>query len=81
MYLHEAVKAGLIHRAAKGWYSRFPEALPLDDASLQTITQSLQEKFPLLPVCCWNMQQLNPYLEHLLGVSVTFISVESEAVT
>ncbi len=80
-YLQGAVEKGLIHSAGKAWYSRFAEPLPLDDSSLQAITQSLQAKFPLLPVCCWNTQQLNPYLEHLLGVSVTFITVEADAVT
>ena len=81
VYLLEATEKGLVHSAGKGWYSRFAEALPLDDSPLQAITRSLQAKFPLLPVCCWNTQQLNPYLEHLLGISVTFITVEADALT
>lgn len=81
VYLQEAASKGVVHSAGKGWYSRFAEALPLDESPLLSITRSLQAKFPLLPLCCWNTQQLNPYLEHLLGVSVTFITVEADALT
>lgn len=79
-YIGEAVSRGFIHSAGKGWYSSHAKPLPLNSEPVQPLVESLQEKFPLLPICCWSSAQLNPYLEHLLGVTLNFVTVEADAV-
>jgi hypothetical protein len=80
-YLHQATAEGIIHHAGKGWYSSLSEPLPLGSEAIQPIADTLQQKFPMLPVSCWSTAQLNPYLEHLMGIAVHFVTVEADAVT
>lgn len=78
VYLHGAVKQGLIHDAGRGWYSRLPEALALDPQPVQKLVRATKQALPLLDFCAWSTAQLNPWMHHLFAQPVAFLYVPRE---
>ena len=77
-YISEAVKAGLIHNAGKGWYTRLTEKPELKPSVGDPLPSILSKRFPLLPHYAWSTQQVNPWMHHLLGKFVSFVYVDAE---
>jgi len=61
-YLGEAVDAGLLHRAGRGWYSSLsrPARMPWDAGN--PLPEILAERFPLLPHFVWSTEDATHYL-------------------
>ena len=79
VYLSEATASGLIHDAGRGWYSRLSEPVPLDPKPVAKLIRSVEKAFPLLDFTVWSTAQINPWMHHLLGKSVPFVSTDSDA--
>lgn len=79
VYLHQAVRQGLIHDAGRGWYSRLAEPVKLDLQTCAALVHLIAKKFPLLNFHCWNTAQVNPWMHHLIGKGVAFVNVDAEA--
>ena len=79
VYLSEAVKQGHIHAAGRGWYSSLATEFRLDTKPVASMVRLLEKKFPLLDFHCWATAQINPYMHHLLGKSVTFVNTDGDA--
>lgn len=77
-YVSEAMQRGTIHDAGRGWYSAIPLEAVLDQALAAPLKTLLKNQFPFLPFYVWTSQQLNPWMHHLLGKSVHFVTVESD---
>ena len=79
VYLSEAVKQGHIHDAGRGWYSSLATEFKLDTKPVAPLVRLLEKKFPLLDFHCWATAQINPYMHHLLGKTVTFVNTDGDA--
>ncbi len=79
-YLHEFTALGFIHDTGRGWYSTLAKRLELDRTHIAPVVALIEEAFPLLKFAVWSTQQINPWMHHLLGKFVTFVSVEKEGV-
>lgn len=80
-YMTELTDAGVVWSAGRGWYSFVPSAIQLDAEPLAGIKKELLERFPLLDFACWSTQQINPYMHHMLGKTVTFVLAPADALT
>jgi len=78
VYLSEAVQQGLIHDAGRGWYSKISTPLILDKKPASEVVRILTKKFPLLDFHVWSTTQLNPWMHHLIGKPVIFVSVDPD---
>ena len=78
-YMTDLVKDGLVWNAGRGWYSFVPSAIQLDTEPMAGIKKELLERFPLLDFACWSTQQINPYMHHMLGKTVTFVLAPADA--
>ena len=78
-YMTDLVKGGFVWNAGRGWYSFVPSAIQLDAEPLAEIKKELLERFPLLDFACWSTQQINPYMHHMLGKTVTFVLAPADA--
>jgi hypothetical protein len=74
VYLHQAVKQGIIHDAGRGWYSRLSQPVKLDLQPVAKLVKAVEKAFPLLEFTVWSTAQLNPWMHHLLAQPVTFLS-------
>lgn len=79
VYLTEATARGLIHDAGRGWYSHLSEPVSLDPKPVAKLIRAVEKAFPLLDFHCWTTAQINPYMHHLLGKSVTFVNTDGDA--
>lgn len=79
-YLSEAMAAGEIHSAGRGWYSPIAERATLDPEPVAALGKLLAKRFPLLPHALWSTAQINPWLEHTLGKETLFVNVPSDTV-
>ena len=79
VYLSEATATGLIHDAGRGWYSSLAKVFELDTRPVKPLITKLEKQFPLLDFHCWATAQINPYMHHLLGKSVSFVNTDSDA--
>ncbi len=79
VYLHQAVKQGLIHDAGRGWYSRLAEPVKLDLHTCAKLVREVEKAFPLLDFTVWSTAQLNPWMHHLLAKPVHFLHAPREA--
>jgi hypothetical protein len=79
VYLHQAVKQGLIHDAGRGWYSRLAEPVKLDLHTCSKLVREVEKAFPLLDFTVWSTAQLNPWMHHLLAKPVHFLHAPREA--
>lgn len=80
-YMTDLAKGGFVWNAGRGWYSFIPNPAQLDAEPLAEIKMDMQERFPLLDFACWSTQQVNPYMHHMLGKSVTFVLAPPDALT
>jgi len=78
-YLSEAVGKGIVHDAGRGWYSRLGVPLVLDTKPLRTVVRTIEKFFPLLDFTVWSTGQVNPWMHHLIGKSVTFVNAPIDA--
>lgn len=78
-YMTELADAGFLWNAGRGWYSFISNSAQLDAEPLAGIKKDMQERFPLLDYACWSTQQVNPYMHHMLGKSVTFVLAPPDA--
>jgi hypothetical protein len=78
-YMTDLVKGGFVWSAGRGWYSFVSSAIQLDAEPLAGIKKELLERFPLLDFACWSTQQVNPYMHHMLGKTVTFVLAPADA--
>jgi len=80
-YLSEAMAAGEIHSAGRGWYSPIAERATLDPEPVAALGKLLAKRYPLLPHALWSTTQINPWLDHTLGKETLFVNVPSDTVT
>lgn len=79
VYLHQAVKQGIIHDAGRGWYSRLSEPVKLDLSMCSKLVKAVKKAFPLLDFTVWSTAQINPWMHHLLAQPVAFLHVPRES--
>ncbi|MCX7044293.1 MAG: hypothetical protein NTX50_02250 [Candidatus Sumerlaeota bacterium] len=78
-YLAEFIKDRLIYPSGRGWYSAIKELFELDTSSMGEIAEELGEHFPFLAFSCWSTEQINPWMHHLLGKSISFVYAEQDS--
>jgi hypothetical protein len=78
VYLHQAVKQGIIHDAGRGWYSRLSEPVKLDVQHVAKLVKTVEKTFPLLDFTVWSTAQINPWMHHLLAQPVTFLHAKAD---
>lgn len=78
VYLHQAVKQGIIHDAGRGWYSRLSEPVKLDVQHVAKLVKTVEKAFALLDFTVWSTAQINPWMHHLLAQPVTFLHAEAD---
>lgn len=78
-YLSMAVDQKIIHDAGRGWYSRLSEPVVLDSKPLRPLIKAIEKAFPLLDFTVWSTSQVNPWMHHLIGKSVTFVNAPTDA--
>ena len=79
-YLGQAVEAGILAHAGRGWYTRNQKPANLDDATIRELKASLGKRFPLLPHYLWSPLQFNPWLHHQLGQAPAFVYVDADGI-
>jgi hypothetical protein len=77
-YMSEAMATGIVGDAGRGWYSHHDKSISLDPKPLAKLIRTVTKAFPLLDFCCWSTIQLNPFAQHLLARTTTFLSAESD---
>jgi hypothetical protein len=78
-YMSEAMSAGIVSDAGRGWYSRHTKPVSLDPKPVYKIIREVGKAFPLLDFCCWSTVQFNPFAQHLIAQPTTFLYAESDA--
>ncbi len=78
IYISRFVDEGVIHDAGRGWYSRIEEPFRLDTSPIKKIIALIKTDFPLLGFSCWSTDQVNPYMHHLLGKTVTLVFTDRD---
>jgi hypothetical protein len=74
-YMSEFMRAGVIHHAGRGWYSRLANPFTLNSEPVANLVQSLSQTFPLVGFSCWSTAQIKGAMHHLLSQFVTFVNV------
>jgi hypothetical protein len=77
-YMSEFMRAGVIHHAGRGWYSRLATPFTLNSEPVASLVQSLSRTFPLVGFSCWSTAQNKGAMHHLLSQFVTFLDVVYE---
>ncbi len=78
-YMSEAMAAGIVTNAGRGWYSRHTELVSLDPDPVVNIIRTVDKSFPLLDFCCWSTIQFNAFAQHLIGRPTLMLYTESDA--
>ncbi|MFA5263864.1 MAG: DUF6577 family protein, partial [Opitutaceae bacterium] len=79
VYLHEAVKQGLVHDAGRGWYSCLSETLMLDPKPVARLIRTVEKAFPLLEFTVWSTAQINPWMHHMLAQPIALLYADGDA--
>ena len=53
-YMSEFMRAGVIHHAGRGWYSRLATPFTLNSEPVASLVQALSQSFPLVGFSCWS---------------------------
>jgi len=77
-YISEAMSQGIIYDAGRAWYSSLATPAKLDDSHVEKLRTTLINRFPFLPHYLWSSIQLNPWMHHLIGKPIHFLSVEAD---
>ncbi len=78
-YLSGFMRAGVIHNAGRGWYSRLAQPFVLDPKPVASLADGLGKAFPLVAFSCWSTEQIKGAMHHLLSRFVTVVNVEADA--
>lgn len=78
-YMSEAMAAGIVADAGRGWYSRHEKPVSLDPKPITKIIREVKRAFPLLDFCCWSTVQFNSFAHHLIAQPTIFLYTESDA--
>jgi hypothetical protein len=78
-YLSGFMRAGVIHNAGRGWYSRLAQPFVLDSKTVVSLADDLAKAFPLMAFSCWSTEQIKGAMHHLLSRFVTVVNVEADA--
>lgn len=78
-YMSEAMAAGIVSDAGRGWYSRHDKPVSLDPKPVAKIIREVKKAFPLLDFCCWSTVQFNPFAQHLIAQPTIFLYAEGDA--
>lgn len=80
--IHTLVQQGVLQRVGRGKYS-FGKAryfVPEVNARMKQIGQTINEKFPFIKYCLWELSPINAFAQHLINFNVLFVDVERDAV-
>lgn len=77
-YMSEAMAAGIVSDAGRGWYSRHTKPVSLDPKPVAKIIREVKKAFPLLDFCCWATVQFNPFAHHLIAQPTILLYAESD---
>ena len=77
-YMSEAMKAGIVTDAGRGWYSRHRQPVTLDPKPVAKLIREVKRAFPLLDFCCWSTVQFNPFAQHLIAQPTILLYAESD---
>ena len=80
-YLSEFMRAGVIHDAGRGWYSRIAQPCVLDTRPVARLAKEVGKAFPLLDFTCWSTEQIRSYGHHLLARFASFVHTERDAMS
>jgi len=80
-YMKEMETGGFVFNAGKGWYSFVKTPYRIDRTPLETLISQMKEKFPFLDFACFSTLQVNRYMHHLLGKSVTFLQADRDTLS
>lgn len=80
--IHSLLQKGLIHRVGNGKYG-------LGEANIFTLEPSkkmkdistiIQNNFPYIKFCTWELSSINNFSQHLINYNITFADVDKDAV-
>lgn len=77
-YMSEAMAAGIVTDAGRGWYSRHTKPVSLDTKPVAKIIREVKKAFPLLDFCCWSTVQFNSFAQHLIAQPTILLYAESD---
>ena len=80
-YMSEAMKAGIVSNAGRGWYSRHISPVCLDPKPVAKIIRAVKKAFPLLDFCCWSTVQFNPFAQHLIAQPTILLYADSDTLS
>jgi hypothetical protein len=80
-YMVEAVQAGRLHSAGRGWYSFLPERARLSAEPGLVLRDEVRGAFPLMSFSLWSTSQLNPWLHHLVGTNLLVLSASRDSLS
>jgi hypothetical protein len=78
-YFSQFMRAGLIHEAGRGWYSRLASRCVLDAKPAARLARQVEQAFPLLEFTCWSTEQVRSFGHLLLARFVAFVHTERDA--
>jgi hypothetical protein len=77
-YMSDAMAAGIVADAGRGWYSRLEQPASLDPKPVAKIIRDVKKTFPLLDFCCWSTVQFNPFAQHLIAQPTILLYAECD---
>jgi hypothetical protein len=73
------MRAGLIHEAGRGWYSRLASRCVLEAKPVARLARLVEQAFPLLDFTCWSTEQVRSFGHLLLARFAAFVHTEQDA--
>lgn len=80
-YIKEFKEKKIIYSAGRGWYTTVEKIGSLRAEPVQKVVSLLEKEYPFLEFNCWNTEQIQPYLHHLLGKHLTYVYTSREAIS
>ena len=75
------VQQGILQRIGHGKYSfgKAKHYMPEVNAQMKQIGQTINERFPFIKYCQWELSPVNAFAQHLINFNVLFVDVERDA--
>jgi hypothetical protein len=80
--IYKLVQLGVLQRVGKGLYQLGKTIIfdPPISCKMQKIEILLQNKFPFVKYCQWDLSRINSFAYHLINFNVSFVDVEKDVV-
>ncbi len=78
-YLKELIDEKNIFSAGRGFYSKIPNEFIIDASSINSLIETVRQKFPLLEFSLWSTKQINFAFHHTQNKFFTFIYADKDS--